>query len=112
MKISLKSALIVMLVITALTAAFAASNSTTLTVTTPLQVNGATLQPGSYKVTWTANGEKADVLFKNGKTEVKATAKLEAAKTTYPNTAIMRTTDGAVKQLWVGGQTTTLIFAE
>ena len=67
---------------------------------------------GSYKVTWTTKGDKAEVLFKNGKNEVKATATLEEAKTAYPNTAIMRTNEGVVKQLWIGGKTTTLVFSE
>ena len=112
MKISLKSALIALFILTVVVAGFAANNSATVTVTSPLQVNGAKLQPGSYNVTWTANGNKADVVFKSGKTEVKATAKLEDSKTRYPNTAVMRTADGQVKQLWIGGKTTTLVFAD
>jgi hypothetical protein len=112
MKISTRSALICLFIIAALASAFAGGNNTTLTVNTPLQVNGAKLDSGTYKVTWTTVGDKVEVLFKNGKTEVKASAKLEDAKTTYPNTAIMRTNEGVVKQLWVGGKTTTLVFGE
>lgn len=112
MKMSTKSVLISLFLVAALASAFAASNTTTLTVSTPLQVNGAKLDSGTYKVTWTTAGDKADVLFKNGKTEVKATAKLEDAKVAYPNTAIMRTNEGVMKQLWVGGKTTTLVFSE
>lgn len=111
MKMSLKSALISLFILTALVAAFAASNSTQLTVNSPLQVNGTKLEPGSYNVSWTTNGNKADVVFKSGKTEVKAAAKLEDSKTRYPNTAVMRTADGQVMQLWIGGKTTTLVFA-
>jgi Protein of unknown function (DUF2911) len=112
MKISTRSVLISLFIIAALASAFAASNTTTLTVYTPLQVNGTKLDSGSYKVTWTTNGDKAEVLFKSGKNEVKATATLEEAKTAYPNTAIMRTNEGVVKQLWIGGKTTTLVFSE
>jgi hypothetical protein len=112
MKSSMKSALIALFILTALLCAFAASNSTTLQVNSTLQVNGSKLDAGLYKVTWTANGDKADVIFKNGKTEVKAIAKVEAAQTTYPNTAVIRTSEGVMKQLWVGGKNTTLIFAE
>jgi Protein of unknown function (DUF2911) len=112
MKTSVKSALISLFVIAALVCAFAASNSTTVQVTSPLQVNGSKLDVGSYKVSWTPNGDKVDVLFKNGKTEVKATAKLEPSKTTYANTAVMRTNDGVMKEIWVGGKNTTLVFAE
>ena len=112
MHTSLKSVLVGLLVIISLVSAFAANNSTTLNVTSPLQVNGTKLEVGSYKVTWVANGDKADVLFKNGKTEVKTTAKVEDAKIIYSNTAVMRSTDGVMKQLWIGGKTTTLVFAE
>ena|ERR1043165_1956100 len=108
----MKKVLIALFLISALVSAYAATNSVTLTVTSPMQVNGAKLEAGSYKITWTTNGDKADVIFKNGKTEVKATAKLEEAKITYSNTAVMRTTDGNVKQIWVGGKNTTLVFAE
>src|SRR5690349_1245479 len=109
---SVKCAVLALFILTALVAAFAASNTTTLNVNSPLQVNGAKLDAGSYKVTWTVNNGKADVIFKNGKTEVKATAKLEDAKVVYLNTAIMKGQDGSMKQLWIGGKTTTLIFAE
>lgn len=49
--------------------AFAASKSTTLSVTHPTQVNGTTLKPGEYKVELknagqAAAGQKAEVTFK------------------------------------------------
>lgn len=112
MRTSLKSVLVALVLITALVSAFAANNTTTVNVTSPLQVNGNKLEVGSYKVTWTANGEKADVVFKNGKNEVKTTAKIEDAKVIYSNTAVVKTTDGIMKQVWVGGRTTALIFSE
>jgi hypothetical protein len=107
-----KSVLIALFLLLALATAFAASNSTNLTVNSTLQINGAQLKPGDYKVTWTVNNGKADVIFKNGKQEVKASAKVEDAKVVYLGTAVMKEKDGTVKQLWVGGKTTTLIFAE
>lgn len=106
-----KSVLIAVFLVLALATAFAA-NSTNLTVSSPMQINGTKLAPGDYKVSWTINNGQADVVFKNGKQEVKATAKVEDAKVVYLGTAVMKDKDGAVKQLWIGGKTTTLIFAE
>jgi hypothetical protein len=112
MRTEFKTAVIAAFVLLCVVCALAAGNSTTLQINSPLQVNGTRLDVGQYRVTWTANGDKADVVFKNGKTEVKATAKLQDSKTIYNNTAVMRTTDGVMKELWIGGKTTTLIFAE
>jgi Protein of unknown function (DUF2911) len=112
MRTGLKTAAIAAFVLICVVLAFAASNSTTLQVNSTLQVNGTKLDPGQYKVTWTPNGDKADVVFKNGKNEVKVTAKVQDSKTVYSNTAVMRTSEGMMKELWIGGRTTTLIFAE
>ena len=112
MRTGFKTAVIAALVLICVVSVCAANNSTTVQINSPLQVNGAKLDVGHYKVTWTANGDKADVVFKNGKTEVKATAKLQDAKIIYSNTALMRTNDGVMKELWIGGTTTTLVFAE
>ena len=112
MRTGFKTAVIAIFLLICVVCALAANNSTTVQINSPLQVNGAKLDVGHYKVTWTANGDKADVVFKNGKTEVKTTAKLQDAKLIYSNTALMRTNDGVMKELWIGGTTTTLVFNE
>ena len=48
----------------------AESHSKNLDLEQKVQVNGTTLQPGSYKVQWDANGSTAQVKFLKGKKEV------------------------------------------
>jgi hypothetical protein len=57
-------------------AAFAGTVSKTLTFSDPVQVNGTTLQPGNYKVTFNDNAPTTQVTFKKGKKDV-ATASAE-----------------------------------
>jgi hypothetical protein len=112
MNTSFKVIATVALVILALTMAVAAPNSGSVEVKSPIQVNGNKLDAGLYKITYTVNGDKADVVFKSGKNEVKTTAKIEESKAKAANTAISRTADGKLTQIWFAGRTTSLVFAD
>ena len=57
-------------------AAFAGTVSKTLTFSDPVQVNGTTLQPGDYKVTFDDTTPTTQLTFKKGKKEV-ATAQAQ-----------------------------------
>lgn len=97
----------------ALAAAFAAATgSARVTLNNAAQLNGTKLAAGTYKVTWTAEGEKAQVVFKNGNTEVKANAKIVELKVAPANGAVVKNTAGELKEVWFGGKTTTLVFTE
>src|ERR1700756_4995978 len=60
-------------------AAFAGTVSKTLTFSDPVQINGTTLQPGDYKVTFDDKAPTTQLTFKKGKKEV-ATAQAEVKK--------------------------------
>ncbi len=61
--------------------AFAAKNSQSLTLTTPVTVGTTQLPAGDYKVTWTGTGSNVQVtIAQKGKATVNVAAKLVDAK--------------------------------
>lgn len=70
-------------------------NRTTVTVYDPVMVNGKTLTPGDYNVTWEGSGPDVQVSFLQGKKVVAtASAKIEPRDVEYGNTAIVTKRDG------------------
>lgn len=92
-------------------AAFAASGSAQINLSSAATVNGTELKPGSYKVTWTGEGDNVSVTFKSGKTEVKAPAKMAQTDFRVPSTALVTDKSGAIKELRPAGKTTALQFS-
>lgn len=70
-------------------------NQTKVTVLDPVMVNGTTLAPGEYKVTWEGSGGEVQVTFLQGKKVVAtAQAKVQARDVAYENTALVTKQDG------------------
>jgi hypothetical protein len=70
-------------------------NKTTVTVIDPVMVNGKTLTPGDYTVTWEGSGSDVQVSFLHGKKVVAtASAKIEPRDVAYDNTAYVTKKDG------------------
>lgn len=70
-------------------------NKTSVTVPGPVMVNGKTLAPGEYKVTWEGSGSDVQVTFLQGKKVVAtASARIEPRDFAYSSTAIVTKQDG------------------
>ena len=81
-------------------AAFAGTVSKTLTFTDPVQINGTTLQPGDYKVTFDDNAPTTQVTFKQGKKEVAtAQAQVKQAETKVNATSVEFNSEGSTRKL-------------
>ena len=97
-------------------AAFAGTVSKTLTFQNPVTVNGTTLQPGDYKVSYDDNSPNTQVTFKKGKKDVAtapAQVKQLGAKTT--TTTVVYNTQGtnqAVQEIHFGGSTQAIILSD
>lgn len=110
---SVKAVVTIAFVLIAVLFASAATTATAnIEVKAPFHVNGTKMDAGVYKITYTIDGNKADVIFKSGKSEVKATAKVEENKAKAANTAVARNAEGKLTQIWFGGKTTSLVFAD
>lgn len=91
-------------------AAFAASGSTHLNLSSATTVAGSKLPAGSYKVTWSGEGDNVSVTFKSGKTEVKAPAKMAQTDYKAPSTALVTDKSGAITEIHPSGKSTSLQF--
>jgi len=97
-------------------AAFAGTVSKTLTFTDPVQVNGTTLQPGDYKVTFDNNAPTTQLTFKKGKKDV-ATAQAQvkpAGKKAY-TTSVEFNGEGSsrkIQQIQFGGTEQMLVLSD
>lgn len=106
-----KLLVIALVLVLGISTVFAASGSARLTINTKAQLNGTTLEPGSYKLSWTGDGDKVQVTFKKGKHEFTAPAKLvQISKPLY--SAVVTDKSGAVREIWLEGKTTSLVFTE
>lgn len=87
------AALLLLFAVTALAAD--KGNKTKVTVIDPVMVNGKTLAPGDYTVTWDGSGSDVQVSFLRGKkVVVTAAAKVEPRDVAYGNTAYVTKKDG------------------
>lgn len=97
-------------------AAFAGTVSKTLTFTDPVQINGTTLQPGDYKVTFDDNAPTTQVTFKQGKKEVAtAQAQVKPAERKVNATSVEFNSEGSTRklqQIQFGGSTQALVISE
>ncbi len=97
-------------------AAFAGTVSKTLTFSDPVQVNGTTLQPGDYKVTFDDNAPTTQLTFKKGKKEVAtAQAQVKPADRKIHTTSVEFNTEGSTRklqQIQFGGSNQALVLAE
>jgi hypothetical protein len=97
-------------------AAFAGTVSKTLTFSDPVQVNGTTLQPGDYKVTFDDNAPTTQLTFKKGKKEVAtAQAQVKPADRMIHTTSVEFNTEGSTRklqQIQFGGSNQALVLAE
>jgi len=88
----------------AFTAAFAASNSTQINLTSAATVAGTKLQPGTYKVTWTGQGDNLNVTLKSGKTEVTAHATTAKNDSPMSSTSFVTNKDGELTEIRPAGK--------
>ncbi len=97
-------------------AAFAGTVSKSLTFTDPVQVNGTTLEPGQYKVTFNDNAPTTQVTFKKGKKDVAtASAQVKPLATKTYATSVEYNGEGANRQLQeihFGGLNQALVLGE
>ena len=97
-------------------AAFAGTVSKSLTFSDPVQVNGTTLEPGNYKVTFNDNTPTTQVTFKKGKKDVAtAQAQVKQAATKVSATSVEFNTEGSTRklqQIQFGGSTQALVLGE
>ncbi len=97
-------------------AAFAGTVSKTLTFTDPVQVNGTTLQPGDYKVTFNDNAPTTQLTFKKGKKDVAtASAEVKQAATKVNATSVEFNSEGSTRklqQIQFGGSNQALVLAD
>ncbi len=96
-------------------AAFAGTVSKTVTFNDPVQVNGTTLQPGDYKVTFDDNTPTTQLTFKKGKKDV-ATAQAQIKQASKANTTSVEFNgEGAsrkLQQIQFGGSTQAIVLSD
>jgi hypothetical protein len=95
----------------ALGAAFAASNSTQITLGSATTVAGQKLAPGTYKVTWTGQGDNLTVVLKGNNAEVTAPAKAVKNTSRQAATSIVTNKNGDLTEIRPAGKDSTISFA-
>jgi len=97
-------------------AAFAGTVSKSLTFQDPVTVNGTTLQPGDYKVTYDDASQNPQLTFKKGKKDVAtAPAQLKQVGTKTNTTSVEFTGEGSnrkIQQIQFGGSTQALVLSD
>jgi len=97
-------------------AAFAGTVSKTVTFSNPVQVNGTTLQPGDYKVTFDDAAPTTQLTFKKGKKEVAtAQAQVKQASNKVNATSVEFNSEGSTRklqQIQFGGSTQALVLSD
>lgn len=96
-------------------AAFAGNVSKTVTFSSPVQVNGTTLQPGDYKVSFDDATPTTQVTFKKGKKDVAtAQAQVKQATNKVNATSVEFNEEGSTRklqQIQFGGSTQALVLS-
>jgi hypothetical protein len=97
-------------------AVFAGTVSKTLTFQNAVTVNGTTLQPGDYKVTYDDNSPNTQLTFKKGKKDVATVpAQVKQVGTKTNTTSVTYNTQGStqsIQQIQFGGSTQALVLSE
>lgn len=102
--------LVLALALTIAISAFAATNSTKLSFSSPSQVAGQQLAAGTYKVTWSGTGENVEVKLAQGSKIVTVKAKLVETPQKNRNYAKGVDQSGNLKTLYIGGTKQALSF--
>ena len=96
--------------------AFAANVTKTITFANPVQVNGTTLKPGDYKVTYDDNSPSTQVTFKQGKKDlVTASAQVKPLDGKTPTTEVVYDGDGSsrkIQEIHFGGSTQAIVLSD
>ena len=83
------------LMLSLLTLSLAIANAATMTVSSPLWINGTQLKPGDYKVEWEGSGPEVQVSILRGKNVIaKVPAKVVDLEKNAPNDAAVVKTNG------------------
>jgi hypothetical protein len=97
-------------------AAFAGTVSKTLTFENPVQVNGTTLQPGDYKVSYDDHAGNTQVTFKKGKKDVATVpAQVKDLGSKTPTTSVVYNTQGStqtIQEIHFGGSTQAIVLSD
>jgi len=97
-------------------AAFAGTVTKTLTFENPVTVNGTTLQPGDYKVSYDDSTPNTQLTFKKGKKDVAtAPAQVKQVNTKSSTTSVVYNTQGttqSIQEIQFGGSTQALVLQE
>ncbi len=81
-------------------AAFAGTVTKTLTFSDPVVVNGTTLAPGHYKVSYDDNAGNTQLTFKKGKKDIAtAPAQVKQLNTKTSETSVEFNNEGSTRQL-------------
>ncbi len=93
-------------------AAAAADGNVSMSIKSPLQLNGKQLAPGDYKIRWSGNGSDLKVSFLIGNKEVLTTnAKLVERAAASPYTATM-TAENSLKEIRLAHKKSVIVFAD
>ena len=96
--------------------AFAGTVTKTLTFENPVNVNGTTLQPGDYKVSYDDNSPNTQLTFKKGKKDVAtAPAQIKQVGTKVNTTTVVYSTQGStqsIQEIHFGGSTQAVVLSE
>ena len=97
-------------------AAFAGTVSKTVTFNDPVQINGTTLQPGDYKVTFDDNAPTTQLTFKKGKKDVAtAQAQVKQVSNKANATSVEFNGEGSsrkLQQIQFGGSNQALVLSD
>jgi hypothetical protein len=104
--------IIALFLLVAAGAALAASNSTQITLLTAATVAGNKLEPGTYTVKWTGEGDSLTVVLKNGKKEVTTQAKTVKNEAPMSSTSVVTSQNGELLEIRPGGKKTSVRFTQ
>jgi hypothetical protein len=107
-----KTGIIAAFLLLAIGTALAASNSTDVSFTNPTSLAGNKIAPGTYKLSWTGEGDNLTVTLKSGKTEVKAPAKMVKNDSPMSYTSFVTNKDGELLEIRPAGKKTTIQFTD
>lgn len=90
--------------------AVAANGSGSMSVTSPLQLNGKQIAAGDYKVVWTGDENNLKVTIKSGNKEIATgTAKMVERPSASPYDAVVQQ-DGKLSEIHFDGKKKVLVF--
>lgn len=91
-------------------AAAAANTNGTMSLISAGKLNGTQLNSGSYKVSWTGEGNNVQVTIKGKGVNVTAPAAVVTTDKTAEHDAVVKSSDGTIQEVQFGGKKTVLKF--